>query len=196
MANRPIIWCRTLPILGGGSGAQVIPGGHRRLLRMLDIYVCARATRELVKRVHQYSRCIDGLILPTPDKTTSQFKSKTELFIGPGHHDLMDGIYAIRSADEHLNETKYLEMFDREVRLDMLRKEMIVERIARTAIAKIFGTPDLWLHFANAMVLESFWKLDPADRQKLWGDPINPMVTIAGFDPAHIVDGELGKSNG
>jgi hypothetical protein len=41
--------------------------------------------------------------------------------------------------------------------------------------------------------LASFWKLDPADRQKLWATPpINTADALAGFDPQDISDGELG----
>ena len=44
------------------------------------------------------ARCIDGLILPDTGKTKQQFKSRTELFIGPRHHELMGDIYDLRSA--------------------------------------------------------------------------------------------------
>ena len=50
-------------------------------------------TAEIVDRLHQYSRCIDELILPDAGKTKQQFRSRTELFIGPFHHDLMGEIY-------------------------------------------------------------------------------------------------------
>jgi hypothetical protein len=38
------------------------------------------------------------LILPAAGKTKRQFKSRAELFIGPGHHDLMGELYDVRSA--------------------------------------------------------------------------------------------------
>ena len=62
-----------------------ISGGHWRLFRTLQRLYRARArSAQMVDRIHQYCRCIDGLILPDAGKTKQQFKSRTELFIGPG----------------------------------------------------------------------------------------------------------------
>jgi len=171
-----------------------VPGGLWRFLRTLHIYVETRAIGELLDRIHQYCRCIDGLILPAIGKTKQQFKSRTELFIGPAHHDLMSALYDIRSHVEHLHENRYLETFDRDVRLDLLKKEAIVEYIARTALARIISQDALWPHFGNSAALEEFWALSPDERQKNWGDPIDPIVSIADFDPKYLHDGHLGKT--
>jgi hypothetical protein len=76
----------------------LLPDGHWRLFRTLHVYTEARTTSDILDRLHQYSRCIDGLILPDIGKTKQQFRSRTELFIGPRHHDLMGEIYDVRSA--------------------------------------------------------------------------------------------------
>ena len=169
------------------------PGGHWRLFRTLHIYTEARTTGEMVDRIHQYCRCIDGLILPTIGKTKHQFKSRTEIFIGPGHHDLMGELYDIRSAVEHLHENRYLETFDRATRLDLLKNEAIAEHVARTALARVIGDQTLWPHFANTAALERFWSLTPSERKTIWGSPIDPYVAIADFDPQYIHDGLLGR---
>lgn len=171
-----------------------VPGGLWRFFRTLHIYIETRAIGELLDRIHQYCRCIDGLILPAIGKTKRQFKSRTELFIGPGHHDLMDALYDVRSNVEHLHENRYLETFDREVRLDLLRKEAIVEYIARAALARIISQDALWQHFGNTASLEKFWTLSPDERRKVWGEPIDPMVPVADFDPKYLHDGHLGKT--
>lgn len=80
-----------------------------RLFRTLHIYCEARSTPDILDRLRQYCRCIDGLILPKAGETKRQFKSRTELFIGPRHHELMGEIYDVRSAVEHLHENRYLE---------------------------------------------------------------------------------------
>ena len=165
-----------------------------RLLRTLNIYVKTRTIKEPLDRIHQYCRCIDGLILPAIGKTKRQFKSRTELFIGPAHHDLMGAVYDIRSDVEHLHENRYLETFDRDVRLDLVKKEAIVEYIARTALARIISQDALLPHFGNTAALEAFWALSPDERRKIWGDPIDPMVPLADFDPKYLHDGRLGKT--
>jgi hypothetical protein len=169
-----------------------IAGGHWRLFRTLHVYTEARVISEVVDRIHQYCRCIDGLILPAAGKTKQQFKSRTELFIGPGHHDLMGELYDVRSAVEHLHENRYLEYFDRAVRLDLARKEAIAEYIAREALARVIGNDALWPHFGNTPALEKFWALMPTERKNIWGDPIDPLAAVADFDPQYIHDGLLG----
>jgi hypothetical protein len=168
--------------------------GDWRFLRVLRLYQDTRATADILERVHQYSRCIDGLILPKAGETKRQFKSRTELFIGPKHHHLMGDIYDVRSDVEHLHENRYLGTFDRQVRLDLLKKEMIVEYIARTSIAHIVENPALWPHFENTTSLDAFWTLPVANRKAIWGEPIDPMTPLADFDPQFIADVDLGKT--
>ncbi len=173
---------------------QAVPSGLRRFVRTLRIYVQTRATTDPLERIHQYCRCIEGLIQPAIGKTKQQFKSRTELFIGPGHHDLMGALYDIRSHVEHIHENRYLEPFDRAFRLDLVKKEAIVEYIARTALARIIGQDALWPYFGNTAALDKFWALSRDDRRKSWGNPIDPMASVTNFDPKYIRDEELGKT--
>ena len=46
----------------------------------------------------------------------------------------------------------------------------------------------------NTAALEAFWALSPDERRKIWGDPIDPMVPLADFDPKYLHDGRLGKT--
>ena len=71
-----------------------VPDGLWRFSHALHIYVETRAVGDLLDRIHQYCRCIEGLILPSAGNTKKQFKSRTELFIGPTHHDLMGALSA------------------------------------------------------------------------------------------------------
>ena len=103
----------------------------------------------------------------------------------------MGALYDIRSDVEHLHENRYLETFDRDVRLDLVKKEAIVEYIARTALARIIGRDALWPHFGNTAALEKFWVLSQDERQEIWGDSIDPMVSVADFDPKYLHDGQV-----
>ena len=173
---------------------ETVHGGLWRLFRTLHIYVETRAIKEPLDRIHQYCRCIEGLIRPERGKTENQFKSRTELFVGPTHHDLMGELYKIRSNVEHLHEDRYLETFDRDVRLDLVSKEAIVEYIARKALARIIGQDTLWPHFGTRAALKEFWALSVDERQSIWGDRIDPMASVADFDPNHLHDEHLGKT--
>lgn len=169
-----------------------IKDGKWRLFRIMHLYQEARALPDILDRLHQYARCIEGLIVPCPGKTKRQFKSRTELFIG-SHQDLMGEIYDMRSAAEHLHENKYLETFSRNDRLNLVKKEAVAEYIARTCVVRIIETPALWPYFANTRSLNDFWKLDSSQRQALWGTLIDPHEPLIHFDPAKLSDAMLGK---
>jgi len=98
---------------------------HWRFFRALTLYVETRSIRDNMERLHQYCRCIEGLIMAEPGKALKQFKSRTELFIGPRHHDLMGEMYEVRSVVEHLHEHRYLETFDREVMLGLCARRSL-----------------------------------------------------------------------
>jgi len=169
-----------------------IAGGRWRLFHALDIYIKARSRTDILDRIHQYCRCIDGLILPEPGRTKQQFKSRTELFIGPRHHELVGQIYDIRSAVEHLHENRYLEQFDRGTRLDLVMKEAFIEYVARNALARTLSNREIWLHFVNVEALTRFWALSANDQRQIWGDQIDPMNALAEFNPGEIHNGVLG----
>ena len=153
----------------------------------------ARTRPDILDRIHQYCRCIDGLILPDQGKTRQQFKSRTQLFIGAQYHSLMSELYDIRSAVEHLHVDRYLEPFDRGVRLDLLTKEAIAEHIARTSLLKLLLDRSLLAHFTNSNVLAAFWKKPFVELRGIWGDPIDPLTALADFEPKYITDGALGR---
>jgi hypothetical protein len=148
--------------------------------------------RDNMDRLHQYCRCIDGLIVSKQGEARKQFKSRTELFIGPLHHDMMGETYDVRSDVEHLHENKHLEVFDRTARLELVKKLEMMEYIARSALVRIALEPKLWPHFANTSALQAFWALDDQQRRALWGAAINPTDALAELDPRYISDTQLG----
>ncbi|MGY3078867.1 hypothetical protein ACVWZZ_005275 [Bradyrhizobium sp. LM6.10] len=164
---------------------------HWRLFRVLHLYIATRPEQDLLHRLHQYARCVDGLLLTRPGKGASDFKNRTELFIGSGHGNVLEEIYADRSSVEHLHEDRLLEPFDRPKRLELLRKEAIVEHIARIALQRIVLNEVLWQHFANRAGLEKFWAFAPEERRAIWGAPVNPLDALTDFDPKYIHDGLL-----
>ena len=93
---------------------------------------------------------------------------------------------------EHLHVDRYLEPFDRNVRLDLLKKESVVEHIARTSLARILSDRSLLAHFTNSNVLASFWKMPFAELRKIWGDPIDPLTALADLAPKYVTDAALG----
>jgi len=169
--------------------AETKQGSNRwRFNRVLHLYCQTRAEPNLLERIHQYARCIDGFILCDPGKSAKQFKSRSELFMGPHHHNLMGEIYDVRSAVEHLHEDRFLDPFLRATQVDLTKKEAIIEHIARTTLARIVLNEALWPHFTSKASLTEFWAKPAAERQTIWGRAIDPKESLAEFDERYIPD--------
>lgn len=80
---------------------------YDRIARVLFIFDNAVITQSVHERLHQFCRCIEGLILPNVGKTEKQFVSRTELFVGPSHHDTMRALYKMRSKVEHMHDYEW-----------------------------------------------------------------------------------------
>jgi hypothetical protein len=167
--------------------------GAPRLNRVLSLYLEARTRLDWMDRIHQYTRCLDGLTIPPVSGTGKKFAARMTLIVGPTHRDLFEEIYAIRGAIEHLRENDYTEPFDRAGRLGLVKKAAIVEYVVRSSLVHILETKPLWQHFKTKPSLLAFWDLASADRQNLWGAVIDPMAGIAGFDEAQWSDEDLGR---
>lgn len=167
-------------------------GRSWRLIRTLTIFVDACTTSMMLDRIHQFCRCIEGLILPAEGRTKRDFKVRTELFVGPSHHDLIGEIYDVRSAVEHLHDDKYLHGFDRARMLRLVEHEAILASLCRACLRRILSNPSILPHFANESALGAFWALSHQERQGIWGSPVDPRQALAGFQPAYVSDAMLG----
>lgn len=162
-------------------------GSNRwRFNRVLHRYSQARTEAQLLERIHQYTRSIDGFVTTGPGQGRKDFKSRTELFIGPRHHDLMGEIYDVRSSVEHLHEDRYLDPLKRPVQVDLTKKEAIIEHVARTALARIVLNDHLWPYFTSKSALGDFWVKPADERRAIWGPPIDPMEALAEFDERYL----------
>ncbi len=165
-----------------------------RILQCLQLYQEARCNQNVMERIHQFTRCIEGLIAGEAGKTKKQFKSRTETFIGPRYHDLMDELYELRSAVEHLNDNIHLEEFNREARIALAKFEATSEWIARSCLEKILLNEEVLIHFGNIDSIKVFWQLSNAERQKIWGSPVDPKLPFRKFNFDHVRDHELGAA--
>jgi hypothetical protein len=163
-----------------------------RMTSVLTIFVEARARPGLLDRIHQFCRCIEGFILPDPGNTARQFKSRTELFIGPRNHDVMGQIYYVRSAVEHLHHQRLTEPTGRTERVELARQAAILEAVARGCITRLLSRPCLWPYFRTDNAILEFWSLTDAKRRELWGSATPIPDLIADFHEQLIANLELG----
>ena len=167
-------------------------GSNRwRFNRVLALYAQTRTEQEILERIHQCTRCMDGFVTTAPGQGKREFKSRTELFIGPHHHDMMGEIYDVRSSVEHLHEDRYLDPLTRATQIDLTKKEAVMEHVVRTTLARIVLNDHLWSHFTSKGTLAAFWARPAAERRDIWGEPIDPLEAVGEFDERFLRQAQL-----
>lgn len=166
---------------------------YDRIARVLFIFDNAVSIHSVHERLHQFCRCLEGLILPAVSKTTKQFVSRTELFVGPSQHETMRTLYEMRSKVEHMHDYDWLpDLTERDRRLLVMRRAALVQELARMCISRFLVTEDVWPYYARPDKLAQFWGLPAPDRQKIWGSSFDLNMIDRKFDPAELTDERLG----
>jgi hypothetical protein len=166
---------------------------YDRIARVLFIFDNAVVHPAVHERLHQFCRCIEGLILPKAGKTEKQFVSRTELFVGPSQHEAMRALYQMRSKVEHMHEYDWpSDLAERDRRLIVMRRAALVQELARCCISRFLLTEAVWPYFASPDKLASFWALPAPERQNLWGPPFDLDAIGRKFDRAEFTDEVLG----
>jgi hypothetical protein len=144
--------------------------------------------------LHQFVRCVEGFIYPDTGSSTRQFKSRTELFLGHGFHDLAGELYDIRSALEHLHDpfSVIKAGTERERRVILFVRSVQAEALARYCIQRLLDKPTLRTHFETDTAIKGFWKMSQDEKRKLWGDPLNITATNKMIRSDQIRDEDIG----
>lgn len=147
--------------------------------------------------LHQFVRCVEGFIYPDAGASTKQFKSRTELFMGPKFHDLSGELYDIRSAIEHLHDpfSVVKAETERERRKILLVRSVQAEALARYCIQRLLDKPGLRTHFETDIAIKGFWAKSQEEKRKLWGDPLNISATDRMIKSDLISDEDIGLDN-
>jgi hypothetical protein len=148
---------------------------HRRFWNIIHGFYAGITSQSTEDRLHEFVRCVEGFIYPGIGKTEKQFKSRTELFIGPRHHDLTEKLYKLRSEVEHLHDPLSLVTgsSQREKVVALFQKSYEAEAMARYCIERFLSKQNLWPHFEDDSALQQFWQLPGSNRQQLWGAQLN-----------------------
>jgi hypothetical protein len=154
-----------------------------RTWRMTTAFHDGAKSGVLGDRLHQFIRCIEGAILPEAGRTERQFKSRSELFIGPAHHTLVEQLYRLRSAVEHLHDPNDF-VKDRK---ELARFAYQSEAIARHCLQRIFTRRHLHRVFDTDEHLESFWNLGLENRQHEWGESLDIDGVAGEFDKRAVI---------
>lgn len=149
--------------------------GYSRFKRVIYAFETGVNAPYANERLHQFVRCVEGLIYPERGKSQKRFKSRTELFIGSKLQELMGELYDLRGSEEHMNEVQDILALPniREKRVILFQRAFEAEGLARYCIAHFLSNKSLWPHFMDDQALSSFWKLNSKERQAIWGEPLD-----------------------
>ena len=113
--------------------------------------------------------------MPTAGRTKKQFKSRTELFVGPRQQMTMDLIFELRSAAEHLHRPfELVQGSSRRRRIEeYVTLAIFTETIARECFKRVLNSRELLGSFKNDESARSFWAKDREVREAMWGPPVD-----------------------
>jgi len=122
--------------------------------------------------------------MPPQGRTTKTFKSRSELFIGPRHHALIELIYNVRSCIEHLNDPNPVLNRAEFIESDHGFNEIawIIESIARDCLKRFLMNQSLAAYIGTDETIAQFWKLTNDARRDLYGAPLQISKVRAAFD--------------
>jgi hypothetical protein len=161
-----------------------------RFSKIMHSFLIGLLADSVENRLHQFVRCIEGFIYPDIGETTHQFKSRTELFLGPKQHNRMGKMYKIRCDIEHLHDpfSSIQGSNYRNRLIELYRKSFEAEALARYCIRRLHRSPDIQQYFETDDALASFWKKELDERCMIWGDKIDIEKITASFDESLIKD--------
>ena len=166
--------------VGVNSFADAIKANKRDFRRViLGLNTLSSGLKEQTgqERLHQCVRSLEALILPDIGSTKNQFAHRCQTFARAGHDTraLLLEIFDMRSDTEHLHEwDKAVQNHPADQREDVCwQRTRQIEHLACDAYSRLLHDAALREHFRTDATIASFWKLEDAQRQLLWGKPLD-----------------------
>ncbi len=157
----------------------------KRVMKAFEKGICSNSAPE---RIHQFTKCVEGFLLPPISGTKKAFQHRTRTFIGHKSQEIIGEIYDIRSNEEHLHDPiAAIKLNGTENKVvTLLRRAYEIEFIAKYCITHVLENTALWAHFHDDKSLESFWNLPQDKQQAIWGDPADIGAVRGSFNEAGI----------
>ena len=188
------------PALSIASSLSALRRGrhHDRLWRMLRAFFAAAESRDIGTRLHQFVRCVEGVIFPRVGRAKADFAERGVLLIGADPTRRLPELYDIRSAVEHLHGALRTlpALEERRRAILLLERTLEAELLARHCLQRLFLQSQLWPYFEDHVALEQFWRLDGPTQRALWGSPLDLDVATKDFRSDWLSDEDLGISRG
>jgi len=130
---------------------------YLRLRRGIKSFIASRLGHTYEEKIHGFTRTMESLIFSDTGKSTGQFKSRTEPFVGPKLHSLMETIYNIRSNVEHMHHPFQGIPPISDIEFEALA--VTFEFITRHALVRILTNPQILIQFSDRNI-NAFWSKD------------------------------------
>jgi hypothetical protein len=166
---------------------------YLRLKRAISAFLAGVKDARVEERLHQFCRCIDGVILSGRGSGRKDFAARTTLFIGAGHDSVMREIYDMRSAVEHLRpaEVEAQRASDlRKQRTRVIERALQAEVVARHCLQRILLSELLRTCYRDDATLGTFWGRTESEQQAIWGPPSEYRMSMDGLVEQQFVDDE------
>lgn len=146
---------------------------HLRIRKGFQAYINGTLSGSRHERIHHFVTAIEALILPTQGKIKKQFKARMRYFAGmdPNTEQLLEDLYDLRSAAEHLNPMlPALHLVREEDRHEVANKRTYqAELLAAFAYKKILTNRDFIAEFESDEQITDIWRKPIRDLQEFWG---------------------------
>ncbi|MBN4071862.1 hypothetical protein JYT83_00435 [bacterium AH-315-F18] len=161
------------------------PGEFRRVRQAFSAWRQATNCKDPYDRLPLFVRSIQGFMSLQMGKTTRQFGNQCRLFAGSSTFtvDALRDLYHLRSATEHLNDwAQALTNTANDQREDRaFRLSFIAELIANHCFARAFSDRTRLNHFKSDSGVHDFANLPVADREAIWGPPLDLEQSLVDF---------------
>jgi hypothetical protein len=147
------------------------------------VFVDAMQTSNPPKRLHEFVRCVEGIVHPSIGRTRLDFVERVGSVMKGDIRGTLEKIYDIRSADEHLKEWRqFLPGSDDVAKQRVLETRVLqAEAIARHFLTRVFEDSRLRALLESRSAAEVFWE---ARDTALWGMPLDLEVETGHLAPA------------
>lgn len=144
-----------------------------RLKLSVESFMQGMESREAVERIHCFVRASEGVIRPRKSTTQRDFVSAVQSVLTNDCSAVLDEMFRIRSADEHLRDpmAEISAPSDAEKERILLLRAAEAEAIARAFLTRVLEIPALRSRrFPGELSAEGFWS---EDDRRLWGMPLD-----------------------
>jgi hypothetical protein len=132
------------------------PQDHIRVRRGFNALLKGLRAESLNERLHQFVRAMDGVFMTPASEGRKKFRHRGSLFVGGCSEKgaILESMYDLRSAEEHLNDWKSAEPDEETAKLRGTQAELLACQL----YAALLENPPLLNTFVSDESTEAFWR--------------------------------------